>query len=165
MKTWEQLLIDAAEFITFLEKGDFFKQPYTTTKNHRIIRDPQLAMDIAADYAGDNYPDREDTFESNFPESFEWNLGRLDNKLQKNDFFGYAKQNFNGADEKLLAVGVCCVLRETMYIDCDLIFKCYANGYFTELVDEIRQVYLDGGFPCGWAGDYPKGRLVVFSNE
>jgi len=24
---------------------------------------------------------------------------------------------------------------------------------------------LQNGFPCGWKGDYPEGKMIVFSNE
>ena len=34
-----------------------------------------------------------------------------------------------------------------------------------QFINNLLQVYLAGGWPCGWEGEYPKGRLVVFSNE
>ena len=29
----------------------------------------------------------------------------------------------------------------------------------------MKYVYLHNGWPCGWDGDYPRGRMVVFSND
>jgi len=26
-------------------------------------------------------------------------------------------------------------------------------------------VFQHNGFPCGWKGDYPEGKMIVFSNE
>ena len=163
MKSWEQLQLDAAEFIAFLEQGNFFSQPFTTTKNYRIITAPALAMDIAANYAGEQFHDREDAFEYDFPEYFE-SLGRLDDKLNECNDFDYNKKNFNGADIKLTYDGIG-VLIEMMDIDIRNIFKCYANDYFPELWKEILEIYMNNGFPCGWEGEYPQGRLVVYSNE
>lgn len=57
------------------------------------------------------------------------------------------------------------VIHETMNLDITMILKCYANGYFSPLWNEIMNIYLDGGFPCGWEGEYPQGQLVVFSNQ
>ena len=164
MKTWEQLQEDAAEFITFLQQGNFFSQPYRTTKNYLVISDPIFAMDVAADYAGDQFYDREDAFEYDFPENFEWDLGSIDRKLQKNHYFEYASKNFNGADHKLTVQKVS-ILLETMDIDIGYIFACYFNDYFPELWKEIFEIYMNHGFPCGWEGEYPQGRLVVYSNE
>lgn len=50
MKSWEQLQLDAAEFIAFLEQGNFFSQPFTTTKNYRITTDAEEARIIAGRY-------------------------------------------------------------------------------------------------------------------
>jgi hypothetical protein len=31
--------------------------------------------------------------------------------------------------------------------------------------DMVEQAYLDGGWPCGWQGKYPEGKLVVFTSH
>ncbi len=162
MKSWEQLQLDAAEFIAFLEQGNFFSQPFTTTKNYRITTDAEEARIIAGRY----FSQREDVFDSKagFPENFEWDMGSIEHKLQKNHYFEYASKNFNGADRKLTVHGVS-ILLETMDIDIGYIFQCYFNDYFPELWKEILEIYMNNGFPCGWEGEYPQGRLVVYSNE
>ena len=162
MKSWEQLQLDAAEFIAFLELGNFFSQPFTTTKNYRITTDAEEARIIAGRY----FSQREDVFDSKagFPENFEWDMGSIERKLQKNYYFEYASGNFNGADTKLTVHGVS-ILLETMDIDIGYIFQCYFNDYFPELWKEILEIYMNNGFPCGWEGEYPQGRLVVYSNE
>ena len=124
MKSWEQLQLDAAEFIAFLEQGNFFNQPFTTTKNYRITTDAEEARIIAGRY----FSQREDVFDSKagFPENFEWDMGSIERKLQKNHYFEYASDNFNGADTKLSVHGVS-ILLETMDIDIGYIFQCYFN--------------------------------------
>ncbi|MGL4106952.1 hypothetical protein [Clostridium paraputrificum] len=32
------------------------------------------------------------------------------------------------------------------------------NNFF----EKIFEAYLSGGWPCGWSGDYQKGKLKVF---
>ena len=162
MKTWEQLQEDAAEFIAFLQQGNFFSQPFTTKKNYRITTDSEEAIEMA----GRQFSEREDVFDSKaeFPENFEWDLGSIDRKLQKNHYFEYASKNFNGADRKLTVQKVS-ILLETMDIDIGYIFACYSNDYFPDLWKEILEIYMNNGFPCGWEGEYPQGRLVVYSNE
>ena len=45
-----------------------------------------------------------------------------------------------------------------------IIFNDYSNMN-NHFFNNLLQVYLAGGWPCGWEGEYPEGRLVVFSNE
>jgi hypothetical protein len=52
-----------------------------------------------------------------------------------------------------------------MYRDIGIIFQCYANDYFPTIWKEILEVYLNGGFSCGWDGHLPEGKIVVFSNQ
>ena len=53
------------------------------------------------------------------------------------------------------------VLGDLYYICCNLHFKC---GH--RLWDLMLAVYSAGGWPCGWVdGQYPQGRLAVFSAE
>ena len=161
MKSWEQLQLDAAEFIAFLELGNFFSQPFTTTKNYGITTDADEAIEMA----GRQFSVRENVFACNvFPEDFVWNTPSIDRKLEKNHHFEFASKNFNGADTKLSVHGVS-ILLETMDIDIGYIFACYFNDYFPELWNEILEIYMNNGFPCGWEGEYPQGRLVVYSNE
>lgn len=45
-----------------------------------------------------------------------------------------------------------------------IIFNDYC-GINNQFFNNLLQVYLAGGWPCGWEGQYPKGKLVIFSNE
>ena len=97
-----------------------------------------------------------------YPDSFEWSSW-VDYNLSKNNFFGFESKAFNGADEKWTQHGVC-LLQELMMRDMKIILNCYSNEYFPSLWQDILEVYLNNGFPCGWNGRYPEGQMVVFSN-
>jgi hypothetical protein len=50
-------------------------------------------------------------------------------------------------------------------IEADL-FNCCINIYVNgqnKLFDRMWEIYSQGGWPCGWKGEYPKGQLVVYS--
>ncbi|MCY8913690.1 cytoplasmic protein [Bacillus atrophaeus] len=50
-------------------------------------------------------------------------------------------------------------------VESDL-YKCainrLVNGKKDNLFEKMFQVYKSGGWPCGWDGTYPKGKLVAF---
>lgn len=37
------------------------------------------------------------------------------------------------------------------------------NGKTDNLYEKIFEAYKLGGWPCGWEGEYPQGRMIVFS--
>ncbi|MGD6793099.1 cytoplasmic protein [Metabacillus indicus] len=37
------------------------------------------------------------------------------------------------------------------------------NGKTNNLYEKIFEAYKLGGWPCGWEGEYPQGRMIVFS--
>ena len=166
MKKWEQIIEDASILINFLENGKLYSKPYKPdlSKNYLVITDIELAVDIATGRAGDIYFDREYAFESNFPDSFVWYLDRISTKLEDLNFFNFGVHGFDSLKERWIKNQID-IITETMNLDIEMIFKCYANEYFTELWKEILEIYMNDGFPCGWEGEYPEGRLVVFSNE
>jgi hypothetical protein len=50
----------------------------------------------------------------------------------------------------------------------DIMRYCVANRNAPcpcPLFDLIEQAYMDGGWPCGWKGKYPEGKLAVFSRK
>ena len=44
----------------------------------------------------------------------------------------------------------------------DILLNCYANNYMPEIWKDILYVFQHNGFPCGWKGDYPEGKMIVF---
>lgn len=86
MKTCDQVVESAAEFISFLEKGSFYNTKFSTEKDYKIISDANLGIDYATNDSFDDFDEWETVTDSPdiFPESFEWN-DRIKYKLkQKN---------------------------------------------------------------------------------
>lgn len=165
MKNWDEVLEAASAFVNFLEKGNFFSRKFQKDGNYHIINDATVGRDYASNSSFDNFDEWETVSNSYevFPESFEWSQ-RISAKLEKNNFFDFHEKDFNGAVEKW-EHDESCLLIELMYRDIEIIFQCYANDYFPKIWKDILEVYLNDGFPCGWDGHFPEGKLVVFSNE
>ena len=165
MKTWDQVVESAAEFISFLEKGNFYNTKFSTEKDYKIIFDANLGIDYATNDSFDDFDEWETVTDTPdiFPESFEWN-DRIKYKLKQKKYFGFENQEFNGAKEKWITSEACLIV-ELMYRDIGIIFQCYANDYFPTIWKEILEIYLNSGFPCGWDGHLPEGKIVVFSNQ
>lgn len=54
---------------------------------------------------------------------------------------------------------------EEAYTDLRLILaasKLEEANEFTPLIQRMLSAYLAGAFPCGWAGEWPRGELVCF---
>lgn len=47
---------------------------------------------------------------------------------------------------------MCCILENRLI-----------NGLTDNLFEQMFQVYKRGGWPCGWKGNYPEGKMIVFS--
>ncbi|ATH92430.1 cytoplasmic protein [Bacillus glycinifermentans] len=39
------------------------------------------------------------------------------------------------------------------------------NGEVDNFYERIFEIYKLGGWPCGWEGEYPEGRMIVYSPE
>ena len=132
MKTWDQVVESAAEFIFFLEKGNFYNTKFSTEKDYKIISDTNLGIDYATNDSFDEWETVTDTPDI-FPESFEWN-DRIKYKLKQKKYFGFENQEFNGAKEKWITSEACLIV-ELMYRDIGIIFQCYAIPYLCFLTN------------------------------
>ncbi|MDR3054528.1 MAG: hypothetical protein LBU53_03895 [Zoogloeaceae bacterium] len=166
MKKWDETLAAAAPLIEFLQRDSLFDAPYNgSTQGTMVITDAKIANHFAVEDCDEfDYWQSVSGSECDFPESFEWDSG-MDRRLQKkhNEYFGLLSKNFNGAKDKFDEVGTGQLI-ELMLRDIHYLFNCYANDYFPPIWQKMLDVYLHNGFPCGWNGHYPEGRLVVFSN-
>jgi hypothetical protein len=51
------------------------------------------------------------------------------------------------------------ILWDLVFVGMELEYRRFAKPhYFTQ----AAELYLQGHFPCGWQGDFPRGRIVVF---
>ncbi|WP_338767666.1 hypothetical protein [Massilia sp. METH4] len=165
-KHWKDVIVSAAPLIAFLERQSYFDRPFDgDPSNKLVLKDGGLALRYAVDDSFEEFDNWETVSDSStlFPNSFEWNSW-IDHNLMKNRCFGLTEKNFHGADVKLSG-NVSCVLHELMWRDMNVLLNCYSNEYFPRLWQEMLKVYLSNGFPCGWHGRYPEGKLVVFSNH
>lgn len=164
-KNWAEVAARANEFIEFLQGDNFFSQPYLENEAYLVVTNIATALNYALDDNEENFSGWEDLFSTQFPENFDWELSlRINYNLTKNQHFGFFKSNLNGLLEKWTNKDSICIAEEMMMIHFDHIFNCYANDHFPPLWQEILNVYLNGGLPCGWSGHYPDGKMVVFSN-
>ncbi|HCA5724762.1 TPA: hypothetical protein MW319_003776 [Acinetobacter baumannii] len=165
MKNWDEVLEAASAFVNFLEQGNFFNKPFLISGDYKIITNAKVGINYATNDNFDNFDEWETVTDTPnvFPDDFEWN-DKIKYKLKQNNYFDFEQKDFNGAVEKW-EYDESCLLIELMYRDIEIIFQCYANDYFPKIWKDILEVYLNDGFPCGWDGHLPEGKLVVFSNE
>ena len=38
----------------------------------------------------------------------------------------------------------------------------YSEYYQSDFYERMLAIYLSGHLPCGWSGEYPKGRFIVY---
>lgn len=43
-----------------------------------------------------------------------------------------------------------------------LVSDAFSNHYRSEFYHQMYQIYISGHLPCGWDGEYPSGRIIVF---
>lgn len=165
-KNWAEIAERANEFIEFLQGDNFFSEPFNTDKDYFVITNAQLGMKYACEGSCEEFTEWESVYDAQFLESFEWELNvRISHFLiTKTNFFNFFAKNLNGLLEKWKTIDGVSVAEELMMIHFDYIFNCYANDYFPPMWQEILNIYLSGGLPCGWSGHYPVGKMVVFSN-
>jgi hypothetical protein len=162
----EFLLIDAKPLVDFLSREKFFDTPYNgTTTGRKIITDPALCYDFAQNQSEDNFEDWQSLLERELS-GFEVEYpGHISKKITKKLGEGLYQKDFSGADLKLSPVPGISLLFNNMEGDMERLFYCYLNGRLPPLWEQILDVYVHNGYPCGWNGRYPEGELVVFSNE
>lgn len=164
MKKWDEILIDAQPLVDFLSRKIFFDTPYNgVTTRRKIITDPKTCRDFATNQSGDNFEDWQSLLDAPLVD-FEF-PSYLDTRIEKHVDGGLSGKDFSGADLKFSTSPGAGLLINNMEGDMERLFDCYVSGELPPLWSQILDVYLHNGFPCGWEGQYPEGKLVVFSNE
>jgi hypothetical protein len=166
MSNWTDLLIKAKPLVEFLGRREYFHRAYSGDRlESLVITDASLGMDFAINDSFEKFDEWETVTDSIsvYPEEFEWKRW-IDVGLEKNSYFGLCDSNLHGADLKWSVEGICPLL-ELMQRDMRILLNCYANQIFPAIWTRIEAAYYSDGFPCGWDGRYPAGKLVVYSNE
>jgi hypothetical protein len=164
-KKWNDLLTNAGPLVGYLNRVSYFDKAYGGPPARRLIlTDVDVAFKYASDDSFESFDEWETVSDSPdlFPENFEWKSW-IDHNLLESNYFSLTSKDFNGADTKWTKSGIC-LLYELMHRDVRILLNCYANNFFPDIWNDILDVYLNDGFPCGWQGTYPQGELVVFSN-
>ena len=163
-KTWNQMLELAQPVVDFLSSDSFFSRPYDGDREKFIVTtSPEEARYLLSD-EWDEWEEIIDTQQFSGLENFDWHYW-VGSKLIKTNCLGALDKDFHGADKKLTIEGGANLLEETMPDNMRILLNCYANNYMPEIWKDILYVFQHNGFPCGWKGDYPEGKMIVFSNE
>jgi hypothetical protein len=165
MKAWDDVLIDAKLLFDFLGREKFFDAPYNgTTSGRKVFTDPAPCFEFAQNQSGDGFEDWQ-TLLDNATLDFEVGYsGFIRKKITKALGDGLYQKDFSGADLKFSRLPGISLLFNNMEGDMERLFYCYLNGKFPPIWEQVLDVYLYNGYPCGWIGRYPEGELVVFSN-
>lgn len=160
IRSWEETLNSAKEFVDFIDQKVLFNKPFNNTMGAFVTTDVKHAFKRSweEDSSFPNWPEMS-RGETTFPKHFEF-PSYIQQGLDGVEYFGVEFKNFSGVDAHWEYT-----LHDLIMSDIDYIFYCYANGYFPPIWEKILQAYLNGGLPCGWSDFPPKGQLVVFSNE
>ena len=163
-KNWNQILESAQPVVDFLSSDSFFSRPYDGDRERFIVTaSPEEARYLLGD-EWDEWEEIIETQQFSDLEDFDWHY-LISSKLIKTNCLGALDKNLHGADKKLTIEGVVNFLEETMPYYMKILLNCYANNYMPEIWKDILYVFQHNGFLCGWKGDYPKGKMIVFSNE
>ena len=105
------------------------------------------------------------TIHKNYPELWKTYKDMKALDWDENEF-NYSKDFSNATNKVGYDEGAkISLLFNNMEGDMFRLLKCAATGKSSSFFDNVREAYLNNGFPCGWDGFYPNGKLVVYSNE
>lgn len=167
---WSIEKIENQELVDFIKKGDFFSTPFLLNINFEVIKDGEWADTYATDCNSDVYADWQMLWDEELDRlgvydeitsHIEWKISDF---IDEN--FHY-ELNFNGALQKVRydEESQTSLLFNNMEGDLFRLLQCEALGKTSLFIEKVKQAYLNNGFPCGWKGSYPNGKLIVFSNE
>lgn len=161
MKTWQEVMTQEKELMEFLQRKEFFNKPYNgNRKNQLVVFNPAKAEYFFnkitdhgdwQDIQNRDYGDIEELPSDNFMSQC---LEYVSKELTSKD------KEFHNADNLINN------LRDNMISDfCRMFdFSCMEIEY-PPVWKIIKDTYLSYGWPCGWEGEYPDGKMVIFSNE
>ena len=163
-KTWDEILESAQPVVDFLSSDSFFSRPYDGDREKFIVTTSPEEARYLLGREWDEWEEIIDTQQFSDLEDFDWHY-LIGAKLINTNCLGALDKDFHGVDKKLTIEGVVNLLEETMPDNMRILLNCYANNYIPEIWKDILYVYQHNGLPCGWKGDYPEGKMIVFSNE
>lgn len=167
---WSIDKIKNQDLVQFIRNDNYFESPFLINSlDFEVIYDGNLAEYFAREYS-DNFSDWQSLWDNELDKLCVYDeiSGHIEHKISQflDENFHYGK-NFNGALQK---IGYdentkTSFLFNNMEGDLFRLLQCDALEKSSHFINMVRQAYLNNGFPCGWSDLYPKGKLVVFSNE
>lgn len=157
--------------VEFIKRGDFFATPFLLKEEpyFEVITDGDWAETYARDCNSDAYADWQTLLDEEFyalcgDEISPHMEGKISDFVDENFHYGL---NFHKALQKVGydAETETSFLFNNMEGDLFRLLQCEALGKTSPFVELVKQAYLHNGFPCGWRGNFPEGKLIVFSNE
>lgn len=155
-ENWNQMLTNTKALFDFLKQPVFFDRPYRgDQKSVKLIFDVSLAVEYSTDDSGDEFESWQSLLESvtpawpDMPRFVEKKILEAVDQMSGKDYSGLAEAP----------------LIYNMQGDVSRLLHCYAYGEVDLLWKSVEEAYLLGGIPCGWDGEYPEGRMVVYSNS
>jgi len=151
------------EIIKSVEKMDLYKHNSIEIKNILIINDYEKAKFLAYDKQ----------YKMNSENGYSWVDIR---ELVMSDVNGdkYKIKNYNEFKKKINYIEL--TIEKNLNIDkkyeetwddayadivnCAICRAIYGKN--NSLFEKLYNVYKSGGWPCGWEGDFPEGKLIVF---
>ena len=152
------------ESIELVEKMRLFSSKKINIEGIEEVNDFQLAQELAYDY---------DEYIIDGEESYTWDdIKELE--MSKVKEVVYEKDNYKQINEELRSISISNISEIIISDECkevwDDVYGDLINciriraivGKKNHLYEKIFEVYLSGGWPCGWSGNYPNGALKVY---
>jgi hypothetical protein len=161
--------------VSFIKKGDYFSQALDEKKlqfSYVKITNAKIANNICSNYLSDEEQSKYSDWNIVLTDEVQKLKDKYEQEKEKDelDFFNEIYQyldkslNYQLSEKNGISKDIT-YLKDAIFGDFSFfIFKDF-NNYENNLLDQMLQAYLAGGWPCGWEGEYPDGRLVIFSNE
>ncbi|ULJ61593.1 hypothetical protein [Wielerella bovis] len=155
---WQQILDISKPLVNFLNSNNFLHHAYNgVTDKFIITSDVYFCMHMMEEH----YDEWEDIKNLEFHEHFKW-YDIISKNLYSTNYLGALNKDFGNA-MNYFAKREGTDFKDIMGYDIGVLFNCYANDYFPNIWKDILYIYLHNGFPCGWRGNYPDGKIIVYS--
>ena len=152
------------ESIELVEKMRLFSSKKINIEGIEEVNDFQLAQELAYDY---------DEYIIDGEECYTWDdIKELE--MSKVKEVVYEKDNYKQINEELRSISISNISEIIISDECkevwDDVYGDLINciriraivGKKNHLYEKIFEVYLSGGWPCGWSGNYQNGALKVY---
>jgi hypothetical protein len=168
----EKLRANGSRFMELIQSPQFFMGEYIAQPNEIVIHDETEAIDFATDQDIDLNKGSEYQYWTGIQEMNDRGAGYAEAKQLKlgKEFDSLLDSISKKITTALIQKG------ENTGIPSQLVDWACADFYLflsnmtlferqTKFHQSLYKVYENGGIPCGWKGEFPDGKLLVYSNK